>query len=47
MLIPNTLFRMGSAAIVLTNKPHERRRAKYELSHVVRVHLGADDTAYE
>ncbi|BDA41114.1 3-ketoacyl-CoA synthase 2 [Coccomyxa sp. Obi] len=47
MLIPNTLFRMGGAAMVLTNRISERWRAKYELQHVVRVHLGADDTAYE
>lgn len=47
MLIPNTLFRMGGAAILLTNKPGARSRAKYELKHVVRVHLGADDVAYE
>lgn len=47
MLIPNTLFRMGGAAIVLTNKPTEAYRAKYRLQHIVRVHLGADDTAYE
>jgi hypothetical protein len=47
MLIPNTLFRMGGAAMVLTNKLTERARAKYELQHVVRVHLGADDMAYE
>lgn len=47
MIVPNTLFRMGASAIVLTNKPAERRRAKYELQHVVRVHLGADDKAYE
>lgn len=47
MLIPNTLFRMGGAAMVLTNRMSERWRAKYELQHVVRVHLGADDTAYE
>jgi hypothetical protein len=114
MLIPNTIFRMGSAAIMLTNKrsgeqrsavsrsvrpssrascantasispkqntaaavgaalhcaalplspsislsevrrpcalllcllPAERRRSKYELQHIVRVHLGADDKAY-
>jgi 3-ketoacyl-CoA synthase len=46
MLIPNTIFRMGSAAILLTNKPTERWRAKYELEHLVRVHLGADDAAY-
>jgi 3-ketoacyl-CoA synthase len=47
MLIPNTLFRMGGAAMVLTNRLGERARAKYELTHVVRVHLGADDTAFE
>jgi len=47
MLIPNTLFRMGGAAMILTNRLTEYARAKYELQHVVRVHLGADDMAYE
>ena len=47
MLIPNTLFRLGAAAVVLTNRPRERGRAKYELQHIVRVHLGADDAAYK
>ena len=47
MLIPNTLFRMGGAAVMLTSKETERPRAKYELQHLVRVHLGADDVAYE
>ena len=46
MLIPNTLFRTGAAAIVLTNKRSERSRAKYELQHCVRVNLAADDAAY-
>jgi 3-ketoacyl-CoA synthase len=46
MLIPNTIFRMGGAAIVLTNRAAERRRARYELAHLVRVHLGADDEAF-
>ena len=46
MLIPNTLFRMGCAAVVLTNRPAAARRAKYELQHITRVHLGADETAY-
>lgn len=32
--------------MLLTNKRSERWRAKYQLEHVVRVHLGADDTAY-
>ena len=46
MLIPNTLFRMGGSAVVLTNRTAERRRAKYQLQHITRVHLGADDDAY-
>ena len=28
MLIPNCLFRVGGAALVLTNRRRERRRAK-------------------
>jgi len=46
MLIPNTIFRMGGAAMLLTNKRSEARRSLYELEHVVRVHLGAQDDAY-
>ena len=46
MLIPNTLFRMGAAAIVLTNKRSARWTAKYQLQKVYRVHLGADDNAF-
>lgn len=47
MLIPNTLFRIGGAAIVLTNKPSWKSRSKYELQHVVRVHMGKDEKAYQ
>lgn len=46
MLIPNTIFRMGGAAMLLTNKKSEARRSLYELEHVVRVHLGAQDDAF-
>ncbi|WJZ80345.1 hypothetical protein VitviT2T_000275 [Vitis vinifera] len=46
MLVPNCLFRMGGAAILLTNRRWEHRRAKYRLVHVVRTHKGADDKAY-
>lgn len=46
MLIPNTLFRMGGAGVLLTNRPVDRWRAKYSLQHIVRVHLGKDDAAY-
>ncbi|VVA17961.1 PREDICTED: 3-ketoacyl-CoA synthase [Prunus dulcis] len=46
MLLPNCLFRMGGAALLLSNRKSERRRAKYRLVHVVRTHKGSDDKAY-
>lgn len=47
MLITNTLFRMGAAAILLTNNPRYWSQAKYMLKHTVRTHVGADDLAYD
>ncbi|KAL2895223.1 3-ketoacyl-CoA synthase 2 [Bienertia sinuspersici] len=47
MLIPNCLFRMGGAAILLSNKCNDRGRSKYQLSHIVRTHKGADDKSYK
>ncbi|KZV17110.1 3-ketoacyl-CoA synthase 6 [Dorcoceras hygrometricum] len=46
MLLPNCLFRMGGAAILLSNRRSDSSRAKYRLSHVVRTHRGADDKSY-
>jgi 3-ketoacyl-CoA synthase len=47
MLMSNCLFRMGGAAVLLTNRGGAaRRRAKYQLVHTVRTHQGADDRAY-
>lgn len=46
MLLPNVLFRMGGAAILLSNRRADSRRAKYRLAHVVRTHKGADDKSY-
>ncbi|KAJ7189806.1 hypothetical protein O6H91_23G055800 [Diphasiastrum complanatum] len=47
MLIPNCLFRMGGAAILLSNKRADRRRAKYQLVHTVRTHKGSDGNCYQ
>ena len=46
MLLSNSLFRLGAAAVLLSNRSCDRRFAKYKLLHVVRTHIGADDTAY-
>eukprot|EP00897_Mesotaenium_endlicherianum_P009615 jgi/Mesen1/8682/ME000510S08077 len=46
MLIPNCLFRMGGAAMLLSNRGKDRRRAKYQLVHTVRTHKGADDKCF-
>ncbi|GAB2228553.1 hypothetical protein Droror1_Dr00022673 [Drosera rotundifolia] len=45
MLVTNCLFRVGGAAILLSNKSKERKRAKYSLLHIERTHKG-DDQAY-
>ncbi|CAM8917415.1 unnamed protein product [Rhodiola kirilowii] len=47
MLLPNCLFRVGGAAVLLSNKSSDKRRAKYRLRHVVRTHRGADDKAFK
>ncbi|OWM67973.1 hypothetical protein CDL15_Pgr017541 [Punica granatum] len=46
-LLPNCLFRMGGAAILLSNRWSDRWRAKYRLVHVVRTHRGSDNEAYK
>ncbi|CAK9142553.1 unnamed protein product [Ilex paraguariensis] len=47
MLIPNCLFRVGGAAVLLSNILSDRWRAKYKLVHIVRTHKGADDKAFQ
>jgi 3-ketoacyl-CoA synthase len=46
MLLSNCIFRMGGAAILLSNKSSDRTRSKYKLVHTVRTHKGADDKNY-
>ncbi|KAJ9154237.1 hypothetical protein P3X46_027593 [Hevea brasiliensis] len=46
MLVTNCLFRIGAAAILLSNRSSDRRRSKYQLIHIVRTHKGADNKCY-
>ncbi|KAJ6839995.1 putative 3-ketoacyl-CoA synthase 1 [Iris pallida] len=46
MLLSNCIFRMGGAAVLLSNKRRDAGRAKYRLVHTVRTHKGADDSCY-
>lgn len=46
MLLSNTLFRMGGAAILLSNKSSYRNKARFQLLKTVRVHHGKFDDAY-
>ncbi|PIA45117.1 hypothetical protein AQUCO_01700571v1 [Aquilegia coerulea] len=46
MLVSNCLFRMGGAAILLSNRSTDRRRSKYQLIHTVRTHKGADNSSF-
>ncbi|KAG2558527.1 hypothetical protein PVAP13_8NG264900 [Panicum virgatum] len=43
MLVPNVLFRMGAAAIVMSNSPE---RARFRIGHVVRTLTAARDRDY-
>lgn len=46
MLVTNTLFRVGGAALLLSNKRKDRWRAKYQLQNIVRTNLASNDAAY-
>ncbi|KAM7256564.1 hypothetical protein ACFE04_012305 [Oxalis oulophora] len=47
MLISNCLFRVGGAAILLSNHSSDKHRSKYELIHTIRTHKGADNKSFE
>lgn len=47
MLVPNCLFRMGSAAILLSNRSSDRHRSKYKLGQIVGTHKGGEDKSYK
>ncbi|CAH1435030.1 unnamed protein product [Lactuca virosa] len=46
MLVSNCLFRMGGAAILLSNKSSDKKISKYQLVHTVRTHKGSDDKCF-
>jgi len=45
-LVSNCIFRMGGAAILLSNKRLGKRRAKYNLVQIVRTHKGKNDKCF-
>ncbi|XP_027339418.1 3-ketoacyl-CoA synthase 15 [Abrus precatorius] len=47
LLLPNCFFRMGAAAIMLSNFHLDRWRAKYEIKQLVRTHIGMDNRSYK
>nr|ABM65880.1 3-ketoacyl-CoA synthase [Teesdalia nudicaulis] len=47
MMVSNCLFRVGGAAVLLSNKPGDQSRSKYKLAHTVRTHTGADDKCFQ
>lgn len=47
MLLSNCLFRVGGAAVLLSNRRADRRHSKYQLLHTVRTHKAADDRSYQ
>ncbi|WCJ23928.1 3-ketoacyl-CoA synthase 11 [Euphorbia peplus] len=46
MLLTNCLFRVGAAAILLSNRSSDRHQSKYRLIRTVRTNKGADDKCY-
>ncbi|KAG9451135.1 hypothetical protein H6P81_011100 [Aristolochia fimbriata] len=46
MMVSNCLFRMGAAAVLLSNRSSDRTRSKYTMTNLVRTHIGADDNAF-
>lgn len=45
-LVSNCIFRMGGAALLLSNKFLDRIKSKYQLVNTVRTHKGADDKCF-
>eukprot|EP00884_Botryococcus_braunii_P013436 jgi/Botrbrau1/22093/Bobra.0206s0019.1 len=46
MMVTNALFRVGAAAVLLTNRHADKSIARYKLQHLVRTHMGSKDEAF-
>lgn len=46
-LVSNCIFRMGGAAILLSNKPSALSKSKFQLVHTMRTHKGSDSKSFE
>ncbi|CAL5357448.1 unnamed protein product [Camellia sinensis] len=45
-LLINCAFRIGGAAILLSNRPLDRHSSKYQLIHTVQTHMASSDRSY-
>ncbi|EEF45554.1 probable 3-ketoacyl-CoA synthase 21 [Ricinus communis] len=46
MLLTNCLFRTGGAAILMSSRCQDKKKAKYELQHLIRTNKAHDDRSY-
>ncbi|KAL6961802.1 very-long-chain 3-oxoacyl-CoA synthase [Sarracenia purpurea var. burkii] len=46
MCMANAVFRVGGAAILLSNRPSDSQSSKYQLMHIVHSHTASSDSSY-
>ncbi|MFS7930697.1 putative very-long-chain 3-oxoacyl-CoA synthase [Helianthus anomalus] len=45
-ILPNCMFRVGGAAILLSNRPSDHNNSKYQLLHAVHTNTSSSDRSY-